>query len=282
MMRQNDAKCSYSKVVLRKRQTADSGSAFSYKSGSSPLHRCPAWIKILVLPVVSIVVFELSPVCAAALLLAQVIIASCLRFTVCEQLSDLRAVFYYAAMLLFVKCISFTAEYFVAMNAAVGAEAMAAADTPTHTFASSGLLETAFMLLRLLCVMQTASLVFKTSTSLQLREGLETIELAVRNVFRVRRNPRNKTESSACGESVAPCGAPSVSAKNSAPVAGVIALFVCFIPQVSKNWQQVKRAWKARGGKNSIRMYIVLLPVLFSVGMKQAYTTARAISIRKR
>ncbi len=228
MMRQNDAKRSCSKVVLRKRQTADSGSAFSYKSGNSPLHRCPAWIKILVLPLVSIVFINLPPIFAVALFLAQIVISFCLRFTVREQLSDLRAVLYYAAMLLFVKCI---------------------------TFAFSGLLETAVMLLKLLCVMQTASLVFKTSTSLQLREGLEKIELAIRKLFR---------------------------ASPAVPVAGVIALFVCFIPQVSKNWQQVKRAWKARGGKNSIRMYMVLLPVLFSVGMKQAYTTARAISIRKR
>ena len=238
-------------------------SAFSYKSGNSLLHRCPAWIKILVLPVVSVAVFELPPVCAAALLLAQVVISFCLHFTVREQLSDLRAVLYYAAMLLFVKGIAFIAE------------AMAAVDTPTHTFAFSELLETAVMLLKLLCVMQTASLVFKTSTSLQLREGLEKIELSIRKVFRVRRSPRNKDASSASG-------APSMSTRDSAPVAGVIALFVCFIPQVSKNWQQVKRAWKARGGKSSIRMYIVLLPVLFSVGMKQAYTTARAISIRKR
>ena len=123
--------------------------------------------------------------------------------------------------------------------------------------------------------MQTASLVFKTSTSLQLREGLEKIELSIRKVFRVRRSPRNKDSSSVS------C-ALSMSARDYAPVAGVIALFVCFIPQVSKNWQQVKRAWKARGGKSSIRMYMVLLPVLFSVSMKQAYTTARAISIRKR
>ena len=230
-------------------------SMFSYKQGNSLLHRCPAWIKILVLPVFSVAVFELPPVCAAALLLAQVVIAFCLHFTVREQLADLRAVLYYAAMLLFVKGVSFAAEYFAVANAAVGAESTAAADALTHTLALSSFLETSFMLLRLLCVMQTASLVFKTSTSLQLREGLETIEIAIRRVFHLR---------------------------AAAPVAGVIALFVCFIPQVSKNWQQVKRAWKARGGKNSIRMYMVLLPVLFSVGMKQAYTTARAISIRKR
>ena len=247
MKRQNDAKRSCSKVVLRKRQTADSGSAFSYKSGNSPLHRCPAWIKILVLPVFSVAVFELPPVCAAALLLTQVVIAFCLHFTVREQLADLRAVLYYAAMLLFVNGVVFVAGLFAGGD--VGAETLEA------TAALVSEKETLFLLLRLLCVKQTASIVFKTSTSLQLREGLEKIELAIRKLFR---------------------------ASPAAPVAGVIALFVCFIPQVSKNWQQVKLAWKARGGKKSIRMYMVLLPVLFSVGMKQAYTTSRAISIRKR
>ena len=52
--------------------------------------------------------------------------------------------------------------------------------------------------------------------------------------------------------------------------------------QVSKNWQQTTRAWKARGGRKSLRMFAVLLPVFFSVGMKQAYNSARAISARIR
>lgn len=247
MKRRNDAKRSYSKVILRKRQTTDSGSAFSYKQGKSFLHRCPAWIKILVLPVVSVVVFELPPVFAASLLFVQTILAFCLHFTVREQLADLRAVLYYAAMLLFVNGVVFVAGLLAGGD--VGAETLEA------TAALVSEKETLFLLLRLLCVMQTASIVFKTSTSLQLREGLGAIELAIRWIFRMR---------------------------PVTPVADVISLFVNFIPQVSKNWQQVKRAWKARGGKNSIRMYLVLLPVLFSVGMKQAYTTSRAISIRKR
>ena len=249
MKRRNDAKRSYSKVILRKHQTADSGSAFSYKQGKSLLHRCPAWIKILVLPVFSVAVFVLPPVFAANLLVVQTILAFCLHFTLREQLADLRAVLYYAMMLLFVKGAAFVAEYFAVANAAVGAETLEAAAALVSEK------ETLFLLLRLLCVMQTASIVFKTSTSLQLREGLGAIELAIRWIFRM--HPVT-------------------------PVADVISLFVNFIPQVSKNWQQVKRAWKARGGKNSVRMYLVLLPVLFSVGMKQAYTTSRAISIRKR
>ena len=246
MKRRNDAKRSYSKFVLRKRHPADSGSAFSYKIGNSPLHRCPAWIKILVLPAVSVAVFELPPVCAAALLVFQTILAFCLHFTLSEQLADLRAVLYYATMLLFVKGVAFVAGLFAGGWTAFWRDVL-------DFF--HGERDTALMLLRLLCVMQTASIVFKTSTSLQLREGLGVIELAVRRVLHLR---------------------------PVTPVADVISLFVNFIPQVSKNWQQVKRAWKARGGKNSIRMYLVLLPVLFSVGMKQAYTTSRAISIRKR
>ena len=81
--------------------------------------------------------------------------------------------------------------------------------------------------------MQTACLVLKTSTSLQIRQALEK-----------------------------------------APFGQVLTLFICFIPQVSKNWEQIKKAWYARGGKKS-------LPVLFSVGMKEAYNTSRALLARK-
>ena len=34
------------------------------------------------------------------------------------------------------------------------------------------------------------------------------------------------------------------------------------------------------GGRKSLRMFAVLLPVFFSVGMKQAYNSAKAISVR--
>ena len=177
MKRRNDAKRSYSKVILRKRQTADSGSAFSYKQGKSLLHRCPTWVKILVLPIVSVAVFELPWFCATVLLLVQTILAFYLHFTVREQLADLRAVLYYAAMLLFVNGVVFVAGLLAGGD--VGAET-------SQLEAAAALVsekETLFLLLRLLCVMQTASIVFKTSTSLQLREGLGVIEFAVRRIF---------------------------------------------------------------------------------------------------
>ncbi len=220
--------------------------AFSYKQGNSLIHRCPAWIKILFLPIVSIAVFKLPFYCAAGLCIVQIILSCILRFTIGEQLRDLKAVLYYAAFLIFVKIIGSLA----ACVAADKVTDISLLDIPQLiiTFVLSEIATWA-LLLRLLCVMQTASLIFKTSTSLQIREGLESME---RKITR----------------------------KPNAPVAQAVSLFICFIPQVSKNWQQAERAWKARGGRKSLRMFVVLLPVFFSVGMKQAYNTAKAISSR--
>ena len=209
--------------------------AFSYKQGNSFLHKCPAWIKILFLPAVSIAVFMLPWQVSLVIIIIQTITGFCLRFTLREQLCDLRAVLYYAAFLIFAKLVG--GLFSSALNKDFLVD----------------FLPTVFLLLKLLCVMQTASIIFKTSTALQIRQGLEKMELAVRKILHL---------------------------KNRTTISQTLALFICFIPQVSKNWAQTKRAWIARGGKKSLRMLIVLLPVLFSVGMKQAYNSARAIAVR--
>lgn len=113
--------------------------------------------------------------------------------------------------------------------------------------------ESIFLLCKLFCIMQSASLVFKTSTSLQLRDGIEKIEIALRKLLHL---------------------------KNKTTFTNAISMFLNFIPLVSKIWNQSQKAWIARGGKKSVKMYLTLLPVLFSVGMKHAYNTARAIEIR--
>ena len=210
--------------------------AFSYKQGNSFLHKCPALIKILFIPILSILIFKLSPVFALFLFVLQLILAFCLHFTIREQLSDLRAVLYYAIFLIIAKIIGQIAA----------AKSLPQNFTSPQAFLQNFFqseLETWLLLLRLLCVMQTASLLFKTSTTLQIRESLTALHLPL--------------------------------------LSELLSLFICFIPQVSKNWQQAERAWLARGGKKSPRMFLVLLPVFFSVGMKQAYNTARALAIRK-
>ena len=131
---------------------------FSYKPGSSLLHRCPVWLKLILIPLVSIAAFKLSFHFALGLCLAQIILAFLLRFTICEQLRDLKAVLYYAVFLITAKLI--------------GSVATGQLDITTFIRNES---ETWILLLKLLCVMQSASLLFKTSTSLQIREGLESM-----------------------------------------------------------------------------------------------------------
>ncbi|MBP5602611.1 MAG: hypothetical protein J6X78_07760 [Treponema sp.] len=224
---------------MKQKIESSSQTAFSYKAGSSIIHRCSAWIKILLLPIVSVVFFKAPDFVSAVILTVVFAVELMLKFSLKEIFSDLKLVFYYALILLFVRAI-----VFVTGNREEGFSLAA-------FFLEQE--ETLFMLLRLLCMLQLTALIFRTSSSLQLREGFEKIELAVRKLFH---------------------------RKKATPIANALALFTSFIPLVAKNWNQVKRAWYTRGGKNSIKMYVVLLPVFFSVGMKQAYLTARALSIR--
>lgn len=219
--------------------------AFSYKPGKSFLHLCPAWCKILALPILNVLIFKLPFYFSLFFVIIQTFFEFFLRFSIKEQFADVKPIIFYALLLLFAKITgqifsgnisfkNFFSDFY-------------------HFFLSEK--DTFILLLKLFCLMQLASLVFKTSTSLQLREGFESIELYIRKIFHL---------------------------KAKAPLAELLSLFVAFIPQVARNWNQATSAWYARGGKKNLRMLLVLLPVFFSVGMKGAYNSARAISIRKK
>ena len=194
--------------------------AFSYKPGTSLLHRCPAIVKILVVPLLSIFIFVLPVWFCFGMIALLFVLALALHFTLREIFTDLKVVFFYALMLAVVKGITL----------------LAGGDTGSW-------IETLFMLSKLLCMMLLTSIFLRTSTSLELRQGFE--------VFGVN------------------------------AVTHTLSLFVCFIPLVSKIWRQTEQAWHIRAGKNSIKKYAVLLPVFFSVGMKQAWNMARACLIRQ-
>lgn len=234
---------------------------FSYKSGSSFLHRTPAWIKLLFIPLINILFLCLPAYFALGLILIQFVVAFCLRFSVKEQLADVKPVLYYAVLLYGFKLILWIISFAGAMNVTEGTDPSAVDSFFTQgavslvSFFSIFDSETFFLLVKLFCVMQSASLVFKTSTLLQLREGIGLIESTVRKFLHLKK-------------------------QNS--FTNVISMFLNFIPMLAQIWEQSKKAWIARGGKKGIKMFGVLLPVLFSVGMKKAYNQARAISIREK
>ena len=216
-------------------------SAFNYKPGNSLIHKMPAWGKILFLPVLSIAIFSLPPVFAVGMLVFQLILSFCLHFTLREQLKDLKPAVYYSILLIF---YSFLSSLIGGLSSGT---ALAEID-----FRMSR--DSVFMLIKLFCLLQTASILYRTSTSLEIREGCEKIELFVCRILHL---PCIKTVSNA------------------------ISLFINFIPLVFSVWNQSKNAWYARHGKKGIKMYLTLLPVLFSVGMKKAYNTAKAIQVRE-
>lgn len=221
--------------------------AFSYKAGSTFVHKMPPVLKILLIPSINILIFSLSFEFSLGFLIFQALLAFILHFTIREQLRDLRPVLYYAVILY---ATSLLAQFFAALGTAgTWEEALKSGFLIAISNA-----ETIKMLVKLFCVMQSASILFKTSTTLQIREGIGAIEGAIRHIL-------------------------PVSKKNT--FTDTIALFICFIPMVYKNWELSKRAWFARGGKSGIKMMKSIFPVFFSVGIKQAYNAARAVAIRR-
>lgn len=203
-------------------------SMFSYKKGTSFLHKCPAWCKILFVPVINILFLCLPFYFSIGLIVFQFTLACILRFTLREQLCDLKPVFFYGILMIFVDLMTMIGS---------GKSFM-------QTFSWENQRDTVHALINIFAVLQSASLLFKTSTSLEMRDGIAKIF-----------------------------------GRKSA-ITNALSMFLNFLPMVSKIWEQSMRAWIARGGKKNIKMYFTLLPVLFSVGLKKAYNAARAVSIR--
>ena len=221
---------------------------FSYKNGNSFFHRLPAWIKILVMPVLSILMFVLPFYVAAGAIIFQIGVGFYLHFSLKNQLQDLIPVLWYA-LILYV--VNFLVGFFTAIPS-LNQDQMAG--FLLKVFQSVFFdFQTGTFLLQLFAVIQSCSLLFKTSSPLQIRQGFEVMEGAVRKIL-----PFSKKKH----------------------FSQVLSMFVNFIPLCARNWQAIKKAWVARGGKTNLRMFFVLLPVFFCVGMNQAYKSAKAYAIR--
>lgn len=200
----------------------------SYKQGNSIFHKCPAWIKIIFIPVLSISIFLLPFWFSLALIIIQFIVQLSLKFSFKDYYYDLRPVIFYAVLLYITKILSGGLNF---------------------NFKDEK--ETIVLLMKLLCMLQSASIMYKTSTPLQIREGFEKIECPVKKIL-----------------------------KYKFSISEALSIFMIFIPMMSKIWSQSKKAWLIRGGKKNIRMFIVLLTMLFTVGLKKAWNNSRAIQIR--
>ena len=222
--------------------------AFSYKNGNSFLHKTPAFIKILFLPILNIIFFNFPLLYSLALLFFQFVLSCCLKFTLKEQFKDFRPIIYYSILLYLFNIISSFIENLNLLSHSSIIEIL-----KTSIVSSITNLQTLQLLVNIFCIIQCCSLVFRTATNLEIRNGILQIETFIRKLLPFSKKPK---------------------------FSNALSLFMCFIPIVYKNWEQCKKAWLARGGKKNIKMYKSIFPVFFSVGIKQAYNTSKAMLIR--
>lgn len=223
---------------------------FSYVKGNSIIHKCPSWIKILFIPFLNILFLNLPFQYCIGLIIFQFLLCFLLHFTFKQQMEDIKPALYYAGLLLFMNFLIFLfSKGFNGLTEIL----KITYENPMKIIKAAEKNETTIMLLKLFCVMQSTSIFFKTSTSLQIRQGLEAIELFIRKILHVNKK---------------------------CTVSNAVSMFIIFIPMMWQIWNELKTAWFARKGKNGIKMFLNLMPVLFSVGLKKAWNTARAVSIR--
>jgi biotin transport system permease protein/energy-coupling factor transport system permease protein len=96
--------------------------------------------------------------------------------------------------------------------------------------------------LRLVLIVQLSALLFRSTSSMEIREALRTL-------------------------------LPKRIAEN-------ISLFICFIPEIFQTWTLINLAWKARGGKRGIAGIKTIVFILISVSMEKAALKAKALAAR--
>jgi len=220
--------------------------AWSYRAGKSPLHRCPAGIKLVLLLVLSAApVFGLFAAAgAAALILAGAFSAKL----------DLRALFAGSRPLVIMLLL-------FAVFRALGTEA----GQPDHTAIGriridpAGLQSGLYFAAGILVCYSAASLFFTVTTAAEIRHSLAKAETAVTGIFRKGRQ-----------DAVPKQGRLSLS----------LALMLGFLPRFFEYWENARLAACARGCTGGIRQITAILPLVIERMIEAAAETAEALESR--
>ncbi|MBQ7157920.1 MAG: hypothetical protein IJS09_00640 [Treponema sp.] len=216
---------------------------FHYRTGNTFLHKTPSWLKVLLIPILAILSFQLPTNIALIVWLAVLILAKFLRFTFREIINDLKPTFFY-----FILLYNTSLVYNIsAWNEAANGQVITWEEfVQLFYFAPNYALLFVHMGLSL----SITSLFYRTTSNIQFRQGFATIESCITR-------------------------------KETTQFADTLGMTLTFIPRIVTYWQRIDTAWRARNGKNSLRKLTTLTPRLFSVSLNDAYEKARAIENRK-
>ena len=227
---------------------------FRYKRGRSVCHRLPVPVKfaLMLCAALAVMFIPLYAVCTGIALTAAFAFAC--GFTPKEQAADIRPALYYAAFLF---VLNITANLY-----ALSASDAGPARTPAD-IAAIAVPNAAYILyaVRLTLVMQISALLFRTTTSIEIKKTLCAAEIRVRSLLRKCPLAKNLPPDARWG-------------KNAA-------LMISFIPALFELWEKLNRAYRARGGKSGLKKYRVLLVALIALSFHHASQKALALAARE-
>lgn len=201
-----------------------------------------SWIKIIALFASGFIIFRLNVIVCAIFILSMSIFSAVLGLKLKKQLFLQRPAFMYAVALYALHL--FEQSFGIFSGNSFSMQSFFVPDTAI-----------AKMMLKIFAALQCVNLLYFTTTQLEIRAGISTIEMAIRRIF-PHKNP------------VRP------------QFAHCVSLMLTFIPQIFSAWNELERAWKARGGKNGLAKMKKLVPSLISLCMHRAYQTALAVIAR--
>jgi len=223
---------------------------FRYKTEKGPLHRLPAALKLFLLLPLSIFCMSLPSVWLCAGIFVMAVLALLCGFSPREQLTDLKPAGLYAALMYGLSIFSLLPQW---LETTGEAPRLAALLLPRPGFLRISL--------RLALIVQVSALLFRSTSSLELRDSVGAVERFVRR--QISRLPF-------LGKRISPCPR----------FAHSLALFLSFIPQIFETWKQINLAWQGRAGKQGLRKIKTLVFVLVSLSMEKAAVKANALAAR--
>ena len=222
---------------------------FRYKTVKGPLHKLPAMVKLFFLLPLSGFCISLSPLWLEAGIVVLILTAFLCGFTLREQITDLKPAVFYALLMYALSVFSILLENWKGITL----KSFISALVPREDFLR--------IALSLAVVLQLSALLFRTTSSTEIREGLNAIEKFLRRVL---------FHLPLFGKKISP--RPSF-AQN-------ITLFLSFIPEIFQTWSNIDLAWKARNGRHGFSRIRTLLFVLITLSFEKAAQKSKALAAR--
>lgn len=220
-------------------------SLFSFQPTRSPLTKLPAGIKLMALLFAIVSLFSINLTVALVLCPLLSLFSATMGFSLTSQLKDFKPILAYLVLYYLIAVVT---------NIIQSGDLSVRSLIPPE--------ELLLSILRLLLSVQLASLLYKSTTTTQIKFSLQKAENFLRRRLHALPFVGNKIDT-----------------RTSATFS--LILVISFIPRIMSLWNQLEVSWQARGGKPGLSMVSTLLPQLFVLAFQDAEDSWRAIASRE-